>query len=139
MLVSSVPLSLTTVHGLPRRAMMASSSRATRTPDRDVSPTPEDAGTNKRQTFTRKVVDHGEDAETATIGKGVRDKVQAPALVRSLRQSHGNTRTQRPFAPNAAADLEALFGIKPPQLFVVHPYPRATEADWTCNGFVPVA
>jgi len=46
MLVSSVPLSLTTVHGLPRRAMIVSNSRATLAPDSDVSATPEDAGTN---------------------------------------------------------------------------------------------
>src|SRR5471032_1706261 len=39
MLVSSVPLSETQLSGLPRRAMRASSSRATRWPDSDVSAT----------------------------------------------------------------------------------------------------
>ena len=39
MLVSSVPLSETTVSGAPRRPMMASSSRATRLPDSEVSAT----------------------------------------------------------------------------------------------------
>jgi hypothetical protein len=37
MLVSSVPLSETMLTGRPRPAMMASSSRATRTPDSEVS------------------------------------------------------------------------------------------------------
>ena len=39
MLVNSVPLSVTIVAGRPRRAMTASSSRATRTPDSEVSAT----------------------------------------------------------------------------------------------------
>ena len=34
--VSSVPLSLTTIAGLPRRAIRSSSSRATRWPDNEV-------------------------------------------------------------------------------------------------------
>ena len=38
-LVSSVPLSLTIIGGLPRSATIASSSRATRAPDSDVSTT----------------------------------------------------------------------------------------------------
>ena len=37
--VSSVPLSLTTVCGLPRMPMSRVNSRATRTPDSDVSAT----------------------------------------------------------------------------------------------------
>ena len=39
MLVNSVPLSLTIDNGLPRWAMMASSARPTRAPDKDVSAT----------------------------------------------------------------------------------------------------
>ena len=39
LLVSSVPLSLTIVLGLPRRAIRRSSSRATRLPDSEVSAT----------------------------------------------------------------------------------------------------
>jgi hypothetical protein len=39
MLVSSVPLSLTISRGLPRRAIRASSSRATRCPESDVAAT----------------------------------------------------------------------------------------------------
>ena len=82
MLVSSVPLSETQVRGLPRTAMIASSSRATRRAgDRGIR--------NQRQALAGEVVDHGEDAEPPAIGERVRDEVERPALVRPAGISMG--------------------------------------------------
>ena len=73
--VSSVPLSLTIMAGLPRVAMSASSSRATRSPESDVSAT-------RREAFAGAVVDHGQDPEAAAVGEVIGDEVERPALVR---------------------------------------------------------
>jgi len=63
MLVNSVPLSLTTVSGRPRLAMMASSSQTTRPPDSYVSTT--------RAKHSRVwSVHHGQHAEAATVCEG---------------------------------------------------------------------
>jgi hypothetical protein len=58
--------------------MIASSSRTTRKPGKEVS-------ANQRQAFAGKVVDDRENAEAPTIDEGIRRKVEAPAPVRSLR------------------------------------------------------
>jgi hypothetical protein len=74
MLVISVPLSETIVLGFPRLAMRQFSSRASRVPDRDVSAT-------RHRHSTGEVVDDGQDPKAATVGEGIADEVQAPALV----------------------------------------------------------
>ena len=105
MLVSSVPLSLTIECGRPRWKTMLSSSRATRMPDSDVS-------AHQRQAFPAEVVDDREDAEAAAIGEAVGEEVQAPALVRSLRDRHGCACAQRPLAATAPADLQPFLACK---------------------------
>ena len=96
--VSSVPLSLTTASFLPRIAAIMPSSRATLAPESDVS-------VYQRQAFAREIIHHAQNAETPTTAKGVRDKVQRPALVRPLWQRHWRPGPQRPFP--AAARLPA--------------------------------
>jgi hypothetical protein len=72
--VNSVPLSETIEPGLPRRASIAVSSRATRRPEIDVS--------DRAQTLLGDVVDDVEDAEASAIGELVIDEVERPARVR---------------------------------------------------------
>ena len=80
--VSSVPLSLTMVWGRPRRPTMPLSSRATRSPEIDVSAT-------SGQALARAVVDDRQDAEAPPVDHLVRDEVEAPALVRLQRDLIG--------------------------------------------------
>lgn len=61
MLMSSLPLSLTAIFGLPRSIISRSSSRATDARERGVG--------YQRQALAGAVVDHGEDTEAATIGE----------------------------------------------------------------------
>src|SRR5438477_12717096 len=72
------------------------------------------------QALARKIVDDGEDAETATVAQRVPQKIERPALVWSLRYQQRCPGAERPFATATTADLETLRGIKTPQLLVVH-------------------
>jgi hypothetical protein len=112
MLVSSVPLSLTTVSGRPRLAMMASSSRTTGDPTARCR--------RQRQAFPRVVVHHGQHPEASAIGEAVADEVEAPALVGSVRHQHRPPGAQRPLATTALAHLQLLLAIEPPELLDVH-------------------
>jgi hypothetical protein len=104
MLVSSVPLSETHSSGLLRSAMK-----------------PGQRGVGRQaQAFAREVVDHSEDAEAAAVAQCVAEKIERPALVRSLRHGQRCPGAERPLAAAATLDLEALLGIEPPQLLVVH-------------------
>ena len=120
MLVSSVPLSLTTVSGRPRRA-----------PDRVQLARDPLAGQRRvrhqRQALAAEVVDHAQDPEPATVGQRVGREVQRPALVRAVRQRHRRPRAERPLAPAAATHLQPLLAIEPPQLLVVRPQPLARQ------------
>ena len=113
MLVSSVPLSETHI------------DRTTAQGDDGIqlahhSQTRQRGVGDQRQAFAGEVVDHRQDAEPASIGEGIRQKVQAPALVRPLRDYHRRPRAQGPFAPAAPAHLQPLLAIQPTQLLVVH-------------------
>ena len=69
LLVSSVPLSETIISGLPRTAMMASSSRITRRPEqREVR--------YRRQALAVEVVDHVEQPEPPSVAQLVADEVE---------------------------------------------------------------
>ena len=122
MLVSSVPLSETHIDGRPRWAMTASSSRATRMPESEVS-------ADQAQALAREVIDHGEDAEPPAVGERIAHEVERPALIRALRQRHRRPRAQRSLASATAADLKALLPIEPAQLLVVHVRALAAEQD----------
>lgn len=75
MLVSSVPLSLTTVFGRLRWAMSRSNSRATRNlGKRRIS--------DQAEAFPGEVIDDAQDADASAIGQRIADKVHGPALVR---------------------------------------------------------
>ena len=112
MLVSSVPLSLTTVPGLARRSRIAiSSSRATRAPEIDVSA--------MSRTHSR--------VKSSTTAKmrNLRPQVMASDTKSRLQRwlipcGKRTTRPQRPFAATPAPDLQPLLTIQPPALLVVH-------------------
>src|SRR5256886_4951032 len=81
------------------------------------------------QALARKIVDDGEDAETATVAQRVAQKIERPALVWSLRHQQRCPGAERPFATATTADLETLRGIKTPQLLVVHVQAFAVKQD----------
>ena len=81
LLVSSLPLSLTTIFGLPRSIISRSSSRATRMPESEVS------ATSARH--SRVQSSHGgQDAEAAAVGELIRHEVERPAVVGRHRNHH---------------------------------------------------
>lgn len=63
--MSSLPLSLTTIFGLPRSITSRSSSRATRVPESEVSAT-------SSQALAGAIIDDGEDTEAAALGELIR-------------------------------------------------------------------
>jgi hypothetical protein len=89
--VSSVPLSLTIVFGLPHWSRSRSSSRATRVPEIEVS-------AMSGQTLARAVVDHYEDAQAAAIDELVGNEVEPPA-VRPLWNRHWRPCAECTLAP----------------------------------------
>jgi len=119
MLVNSVPLSETIMAGRPRIPITASSSRATRKPGRD----------DQNQAFAREVVDEGQNAEAATVDHGVRQEVQAPALIGTLRQGHRRPRSERSLAAAAVTHLKPFLAIKPAEPLVVQDNTLAPEQD----------
>jgi hypothetical protein len=92
--------------------MMALSSRTTRRPGNEVC--------DQRQAFATEVIDHREDAEAAAIGKSIRQEVEAPALVRPLRDRQRRPRTPRRLAPAAPAHLQPFLAIEAAELLVIH-------------------
>ena len=113
MLVSSVPLSETHMAGRPRVAMTASSSRATRRPGSEVSATRQRHSRVKSST-TAKIRKRRPSVEQRLT------EVQAPALVRPLRDRHRGPGAERPLAPATPTHLEPLLAIEPAELLVVH-------------------
>jgi len=71
--VRSVPLSLTTGSGLPWSPIRRSGSRATRSPDKDLS-------ASRHEAFAGMVIDRRRYAQTAAPGRTIRHKVQGPAF-----------------------------------------------------------
>jgi hypothetical protein len=94
LLVSSLPLSLTTIFGLPRSIISRSSSRATRAPESEVY---------QRQALACAVIDVGEDAEATAVGELVRHEVERPAVVGRHRNHHRRPGPDRPLATAMAA------------------------------------
>ena len=113
MLVSSVPLSLTTIAGLPRggdeAVELASDAQAG---ERGIG--------DQRQALAGEVVDDGENAEAPTVGESVGEEVEAPALIGSLRQCQRRPGSERPLSATATANLEPFIAIQPAELLVVH-------------------
>ena len=66
------------------------------------------------------IIDHGEDPEPAPAGEGIGYEVEAPPLVRSLRDRHRRPRAQSPLATTTTTHLQPLFAIEPSELLVVH-------------------
>src|SRR3979490_1748240 len=64
------------------------------------------------QAFSGAVVDHRQDAEAPAVGQLVRDKVQAPALVRCLRGYHRSPCPQRPLASAAPTHRQPLLAVE---------------------------
>ena len=93
MLVSSVPLSLTTVAGLPRMAMRVSSSRATRMPDSEVS------AASARQSRVK----------SSTIAR-MRKRLLSASASDNLWERQRRPGPQRLLAATAATDLQPFLG-----------------------------
>ena len=108
--VSLVPLSETHITGRQREAISPSS---------DPSPGQRGVG-DERQAFPREVIDDRQDAETSAVGESIRQEVQAPALIGTLRQRHRRPGAERPLAAAAAPNLQPFLAVEPAQLLVVH-------------------
>jgi hypothetical protein len=102
-LVSSVPLSETRAAGLPRSAIIASSSRRPAGPTaRYRPPAPGTLG---------EIVDDGENAEAPAVTELIVQKIHRPALVWTLWQGQRCPGAKRPLAPAATANLEPFLGV----------------------------
>lgn len=84
---------------------------------------------DQRQAFAAEVVDHREDAETTTIDESIRQEVEAPSLVRPLRDRHWRPCAERPFAPATSAHLQPFLAIQAAKLLVVHGQTLAAHQD----------
>src|SRR5207248_823996 len=58
--------------------------------------------------------------EATTVAQRVAQKIHRPAMVRALRDGQRRPGAERSLATAAPANLEALLGVKTPQLLVVH-------------------
>ena len=105
--------------GGPRRAMIASSSRATRAPEIEVSGA---AARHSRvqSSITTRIRNRRPSFET------VRGEVERPALVR---QGSWRSRAGRPLAAASAAHRQALLAVQPVQLLSVHDHAFALEQN----------
>lgn len=93
--------------------------------DRCIELTPNPRAGDRRlrdqaHTLPAVVIDHGKDSERAPTGDGMRDEVEAPALVRFLRDCHRCPRAQCLLATATMAHLQPLLAIEPSELLVVH-------------------
>ena len=120
--VSSVPLSETHIAGRPRAAMRASSSRATRSPGSEVSATSARHSRVKSSTIARM-------RNRRPSAERIRQEVQAPALIGTLRQRHRRSCAQRTLAAAAPAHLQPFLAVEPAELLVVHDDAFAAEQD----------
>ena len=98
MLVSSVPLSLTIVSGLPRPVAITSNSRPTLAHESDPSG-------DQREALAGEVVYDRQHAEPPAAGKRVADEVQRPALVSTQRQGHRRPGAERPLPAATTAHM----------------------------------
>jgi hypothetical protein len=110
--VSSVPLSLTMVFGLPLGEESIELASDPDARDRSVG--------DQRQALTGAIVHHDQDADATAIEELVGDEVERPAIVWPLWDEHRRPRAQGPLAATSSTDHEAFFAIQPEQAFVVH-------------------
>jgi len=107
-----VPLSLT----INQRLATAGDNRIELAPD----PRTGQRGVgDQRQAFTGEVVDDDEDAEAPAVAQLVMQKIERPALVRTLRQGQRRRCPEHSLAAAATANLQPFLGIEPAQLLMV--------------------
>src|SRR2546423_13017593 len=116
--VSSVPLSETHIAGRPREAIRALSSRTTRRPGSEVSPTSARHSRVKSSTIAR-----------MRNRRPSAKAIQAPMLIGTLRQDHRRPRPQRALATAPPAYLQSFLAVEPAELLVVHDDVLAREQD----------
>ena len=120
--VSSVPLSETQVAGWPRRVMITLKfSHYPQSRRRGVG--------NERKALASEVINDSQDAEAAPIREGIRQEVEAPALVRTLWDRQRRPGAERTFAPATPTDLKPFLPVEPAELLVVHDDAFALEQD----------
>jgi len=95
----SVPLSLTTMPGFPRRSIRAVSSRATRHPEIEGEPSRRhrfkaDGERDCRETFTGDIVDHVEPPEALAVGELVVDEPKVCEAKSSDQRALGRASTR---------------------------------------------
>src|SRR3546814_10749201 len=83
---------------------------------------------SQREALARKVVDYRTDADAPAADQRVADELEAPALVRSLRQRH-RSRAHGSLAATPAPDPKVLLAVWPQQLLVVHDQTLASQHD----------
>jgi hypothetical protein len=105
-------LSLTIMNGRPRRSAIRFQLAG------DASAGQRTIG-DQRQAFPAEVVDHHQHPEAPAVAQDVRGEVQAPALVRCLRDRQRGPRAERPLAAAALPDRQPLLAVQPEQALVV--------------------
>jgi hypothetical protein len=71
---------------------------------------------HQRQTLAGTIIDDGQDAEAAAVGKLIRHKVERPPVVRRHRNQHRRPGPDRPLAAATAAHRELLLPVEPNSL-----------------------
>jgi hypothetical protein len=74
---------------------------------------------DEREAFSAELVDDRQNAESPAVDQRIRQKVEAPALVCSLRDGDRRTGPQRSFASAALAHRQPLLLVEPVQLLAV--------------------
>src|SRR3546814_12800804 len=80
--------------------------------------------------LSRKVVDYRKDADAPAADQRVADEVEAPALVRSLRQRH-RSRPHGSLPATPAPDPTVLLAVYPHPCLVIHAQNLASQQDAT--------
>ena len=108
--VSSVPLSLTTMHGTPRS--LGDPVELARDPQAG-----ERVVDDQRQALPAEVVDHGQDAEAPAVTSVSATKSSDQRWFAPLRDRHRRPGSQSPLAAAALAHRQPLLAVEPESFF----------------------
>ena len=85
------------------------------------------------------VIDDGQNTEPPAIGKCIRQKIQAPALIGALGKRHRCSAAQSTLATAAPTYLQPFLAIEATELLVVHDDALAREQDMEASIAEPTA
>ena len=84
---------------------------------------------DQAQAFAGEVVNDGQNTKAATVGEGIADEVQAPALIGARGQSQRTPCPQGPLSAATLAHRQLLLPIETSKLLQVHDDPLPVEHD----------